>query len=88
VQHQKTEGRKQKSAAKTRIARITTERRRARVSDGRSVKLNTWERMYRIYGWLKNGEYPNCGRVVAEFEVERKTALRDIAFMQDRRAGS
>jgi predicted DNA-binding transcriptional regulator YafY len=40
--------------------------------------------MYRIYGWLKNGEYPNCARVVAEFEVERKTALRDIAFMQDR----
>jgi len=44
--------------------------------------------MYQIYGWLKNGEYPNCGRVVAEFEVERRTALRDIAFMQDRRAGS
>jgi hypothetical protein len=57
---------------------------RGGVSDGRSVKRNTWERMYRIYGWLKNGEYPNCGRVVAGFEVERKTALRDIAFMQDR----
>ena len=58
------------------------------MSDGRSEKRNTWERMYQIYGWLKNGEYPNCGRVVAEFEVERRTALRDIAFMQDRRAGS
>jgi predicted DNA-binding transcriptional regulator YafY len=74
----------QKTAAKTRISRLTTERQRARVSDGRSVKRHTWERMYRIYGWLKNGEYPNCARVVAEFEVERKTALRDIAFMQDR----
>ena len=79
MKNQKTESRKQ-----TRIPRITTERQRARVSDGRSVKRNTWERMYRIYGWLKTGEYPNCARVVAEFEVERKTALRDIAFMQDR----
>ena len=85
MKNQKTESRKQKSAAKTRIPRITTEQRRGEgVSDGRSVKRNTWERMYRIYGWLKNGEYPNCARVVAEFEVERKTALRDIAFMQDR----
>ena len=84
MKNQKTESKKQKSAAKTWISRITRERRGAGVSDGRSVKRNTWERMYRIYGWLKNGEYPNCGRVVAEFEVERKTALRDIAFMQDR----
>ena len=30
------------------------------LSGGRSVKRNTWERMCRIYGWLKNGEYPNC----------------------------
>jgi len=93
MKNQKTENTKQKSAAKTRISQIETKRkaageagarRRARVGDGRSVKRNTWERMYRIYGWLKHGEYPNCGRVVAEFEVERKTALRDIAFMQDR----
>jgi len=104
MKNQNPVSRKQKSAAKTRIAQPTklhelhelhelpglnrdrkkTERRRERGSDGRSVKRNTWERMYRIYGWLKNGEYPNCARVVAQFEVERKTALRDIAFMQDR----
>jgi predicted DNA-binding transcriptional regulator YafY len=96
MKNRKTESRAQTPAAKTRfssigtkrkgetrIPRITTERQRTRMSDGRSVKRNTWERMYRIYGWLKSGEYPNCGRVVAEFEVERKTALRDIAFMQD-----
>ena len=45
MKNQKTESRKQ-----TRIPRITTEWQRARVSDGRSVKRNTWERMYRIYG--------------------------------------
>src|SRR6202142_3447469 len=91
MKKQKTESRRQtrispigtERKGETRIRRITTERQ-ARGNDGRSVKRNTWERMYRIYGWLKNGEYPNCARVVAEFEVERKTALRDIAFMQDR----
>jgi proteasome accessory factor B len=40
--------------------------------------------MHRVYAWLRDGEYPNCGRITAEFEVDRKTALRDIAFMQDR----
>ena len=40
--------------------------------------------MYKIYSWLRDGEYPNCGRITAEFEVDRKTALRDIAFMQNR----
>src|SRR5512140_882498 len=79
MKNQKTMRNGLKSAKNTRIARGS-----AKQSDGRSVKRNTWERMYRIYGWLKHGEYPNCGRVVAEFEVERKTALRDIAFMQDR----
>jgi predicted DNA-binding transcriptional regulator YafY len=49
-----------------------------------STKRPPLERMYRIYAWLRDGEYPNCGRITAEFEVDRKTALRDIAFMQDR----
>ena len=40
--------------------------------------------MHRIHGWLKAGEYPNCARIGAEFEVDRKTALRDIEFMKER----
>jgi predicted DNA-binding transcriptional regulator YafY len=48
------------------------------------VKRPPLERMHKIYGWLRDGEYPNCGRITAEFEVDRKTALRDIGFMQDR----
>ena len=40
--------------------------------------------MHRIYAWVRDGEDPNCVRITAEFEVDRKTALRDIRFMQDR----
>ena len=49
-----------------------------------TVKRPPLERMSRIYGWLREGEYPNCARIASEFEVDRKTAFRDVAFMQDR----
>jgi predicted DNA-binding transcriptional regulator YafY len=49
-----------------------------------AVKRPPLERMKNIYGWLQDGEYPNCCRIVAEFEVGRKTALRDIEFLRDR----
>jgi predicted DNA-binding transcriptional regulator YafY len=34
----------------------------------------------------RNGEYPNCSRIVKEFGVERKTAWLDIEWMKDRKA--
>ena len=49
-----------------------------------AVKRPPLERMKKIYGWLHDGAYPNCCRIVAEFEVARKTALRDIEFLRDR----
>jgi proteasome accessory factor B len=41
--------------------------------------------MDRILEWLRNGEYPNCTRMMTEFGVDRKTAWRDIEWMKDRR---
>src|ERR1035441_5298391 len=49
-----------------------------------AVKRPPLERMKKIYGWLHDGAYPNCCRIVAEVEVARKTALRDIEFLRDR----
>jgi proteasome accessory factor B len=49
-----------------------------------STKRTPLARMNRIYGWLRDEEYPNCSRIGAEFGVDRKTALRDIDFMRDR----
>jgi len=68
----------------------TVDRRRVPPQDFRrktpdcSVKRPPLERMSRIYGWLRGAEYPNCARIASEFEVDRKTAFRDVAFMQDR----
>ena len=50
-----------------------------------SVKRPPLERMDRLLEWLRNGEYPNCSRMMAEFGVDRKTAWRDIEFMKDRK---
>lgn len=48
------------------------------------IKRAPLARMNQIYIWLQNQELPNCSRIAAEFEVDRRTALRDIEFMRDR----
>jgi len=42
------------------------------------------ERMMRIHGQLKAGDYPNCRELAEELEVSAKTVQRDIDFMRDR----
>lgn len=54
-------------------------------TEHQSVKRPPLERMDRILEWLRNREYPNCSRMMAEFGVDRKTAWRDIEFMKDRK---
>jgi predicted DNA-binding transcriptional regulator YafY len=77
-----------KSAKKTGIEGSSTERPeggRPNAPTGNvGVKRPILERVQVIHGWLKAGEFPNCARIGAEFEVDRKTALRDIAFMKVR----
>src|SRR4051794_29950597 len=42
------------------------------------------ERMMRIHGQLKAGDFPNCRKIADELEVSTKTIQRDIDFMRDR----
>ncbi|MEP6822643.1 MAG: WYL domain-containing transcriptional regulator [Chthoniobacterales bacterium] len=42
------------------------------------------ERMMRIHGQLKSGDYPNCRKIADALEVSSKTIQRDIDFMRDR----
>ncbi|MBI5691788.1 MAG: WYL domain-containing protein [Verrucomicrobia bacterium] len=42
------------------------------------------ERMLRIHEELRRGAFTNCTRLSALLEVNRKTIVRDIAFMRDR----
>ncbi|HEX8679076.1 MAG TPA: WYL domain-containing transcriptional regulator [Chthoniobacterales bacterium] len=42
------------------------------------------ERMMRIHGQLKAGDYPNCRKIADDLEVSSKTIQRDIDFMRDR----
>ncbi len=42
------------------------------------------ERMMRIHGQLKAGDFPNCRQIADELEVSSKTIQRDIDFMRDR----
>ncbi len=42
------------------------------------------ERMFRIHALLQEGRYPNCVTLAQEFEINKKTAQRDIDFMRDR----
>ncbi|MEO5720170.1 MAG: WYL domain-containing transcriptional regulator [Chthoniobacterales bacterium] len=42
------------------------------------------ERMMRIHGQLKAGDYPNCRKIADALEVSSKTIQRDIDFMRDR----
>ncbi len=44
------------------------------------------ERMMRIHGQLKAGDYPNCRKIADALEVSSKTIQRDIDFMRDRLA--
>ena len=74
MKNQKLESRKRKSARNGRVARATG-----------AVKRPPLERMDRIRDWLRDGAYPNCTRIATEFGVDRKTALRDIVFLRDRR---
>ncbi len=62
-----------------------TSGKRSAAAERRDVKRPPMERVDRITVWLRDGEYPNCSRIMAEFGVDRKTAWRDIEFMKDRR---
>lgn len=42
------------------------------------------ERMHRIALHLRDGHVVNCTTFAREFEVARKTVLRDVEFMRDR----
>lgn len=42
------------------------------------------ERMMRIHGQLKAGDFPNCRKMAEALEVSSKTIQRDIDFMRDR----
>ena len=42
------------------------------------------ERMHRIFHLLKDGAFPNCVKLAAEFEVSTRTIKRDIDFMKVR----
>jgi proteasome accessory factor B len=42
------------------------------------------ERMMRIHGQLKAGDFPNCRKIADDLEVSSKTIQRDIDFMRDR----
>lgn len=42
------------------------------------------ERMHRIFHRIKDGAFPNCGELAAEFEVSTRTIKRDIDFMKVR----
>jgi proteasome accessory factor B len=42
------------------------------------------ERMMRIHGQLKAGDFPNCRKIAEALEVSSKTIQRDIDFMRDR----
>jgi predicted DNA-binding transcriptional regulator YafY len=44
------------------------------------------ERMLRIHGQLKAGDFPNCRKMAEALEVSSKTIQRDIDFMRDRLA--
>ena len=73
-----------KSAKKTRMGTKRREGGRLNASTGTvRVKRPVLGRVQVIHGWLKAGEFPNCGRIAAEFEMDRKTALRDIEFMKE-----
>jgi proteasome accessory factor B len=82
----------QNSGRKARAKRVGSGERAKQKSVARqgaevheSVKRPPFERMDRIQEWLVGGEYPNCSRIAAEFEVDRKTALRDLDFLRDRK---
>jgi len=73
-----------KSAKKTRMGTKRREGGMLNASTGSvRVKRPVLGRVQVIHGWLKAGEFPNCGRIAAEFEMDRKTALRDIEFMKE-----
>lgn len=42
------------------------------------------ERMMRIHGQLRAGDFPNCRKMADALEVSSKTIQRDIDFMRDR----
>ena len=44
----------------------------------------SFERMIRIHELLQNKQYPNCTKLGKEFEVVKRTVMRDIEFMKDR----
>jgi proteasome accessory factor B len=52
--------------------------------DPNSVKRGAFDRMKKIYGWLKDEKFPNCTSLAADLEVSLKTVSRDIEFMRDR----
>ena len=41
------------------------------------------ERVLKIHEMVNRGNYPNCGTIANELEVNRKTIQRDINFMRD-----
>jgi len=41
------------------------------------------ERVLRIHERVNRGDFPNCNTIAGELEVNRKTILRDVAFMRD-----
>jgi proteasome accessory factor B len=40
-------------------------------------------RIYEFHAAIRSGDYPNCSTLAERLCVERKTILRDIAFMRD-----
>ena len=50
----------------------------------KSVNRPQHERLYRMVKMLSDGGYPNCTKFCAEFEVDRRTVLRDVEYLRDR----
>jgi len=48
------------------------------------AKKLTYERYSWFHGRVKAGAFPNSARLADHFEISRKQAQRDVAFMRDR----
>lgn len=49
-----------------------------------SLTRSQHERLFRMFQIIQKGGYPNAGNFTREFEVTRRTVLRDIDYMRDR----
>lgn len=53
-------------------------------SKPKSLNRPQHERLYRMVKMLVDGGFPNCTDFCAEFEVNRRTILRDLDYLRDR----